>query len=130
MILEAYGRAHLGAEWVLSVVRRRFWIPGSGQLLQGIRRRCVTCLRLYGKSRSQKMADLPTKRCTPGSMRFQNVGVDLFGPFYVVQGRSSVKRYGCFFTFVSVRAIHVEVLNSLDADSFINSARVEETREQ
>ena len=123
ILIEAHRRAHLGAEWLLSVVRRRFWIPGARQLLQGIRRRCVTCLRLYGKSRSQKMADLPPERCTPGPLCFQHVGVDLFGPFFVVQGRSSVKRYGCVFTCLSVRAIHIEVLNSLETDSFINGFR-------
>ena len=84
ILLEAHGRAHLGAERVLSVVMRRFWILGSRQLLQGIRRRCVTCLRLYGNSRCQKMADLPPERCTPGPWCFQHVGVDLFGHFYVV----------------------------------------------
>ena len=66
------------------------------------------------------MADLPLERCTPGPLGFQHVGVDLFGPFYVVQGRSSIKRYGCVFTCFSIRAIHIEVLASLETDSFIN----------
>ena len=59
ILREAHSRAHLGSEWV-----RRNWIPGARSLLRGIRIRCVTCQRLYGKPRFQKMADLPRERCT------------------------------------------------------------------
>ena len=69
------------------------------------------------------MADLPVERCTPGPVAFTHVGVDLFGHFYVVRGRSTVKRYGCIFTCFSTRAIHIEVLESLETDAFINGFR-------
>ena len=120
ILVEAHGQAHLGTEWVLSLVRMKYWIPGARNILRVIRMKCVTCQRLYGKPRVQKMADLPLERCTPGPLGFQHVGVDLFGPFYVVQGRSSIKRYGCVFTCFSIMAIHIEVLASLETDSFIN----------
>ena len=69
------------------------------------------------------MANLPKERLTSGDPPFTNVGVDYFGPFYVRQGRSNVKRYGCLFTCLVVRAVHIEVVNSLDTDSFINALR-------
>ena len=69
----------------------------------------------------QLMADLPKERLRSGDPPFTNVGVDYFGPFYVRQGRSNVKRYGCLFTCLVVRAVHIEVVNSLDTDSFINA---------
>ena len=58
-----------------------------------------------------------------GEPPFPYVGLDYFGPLYVRQGRSSVKRYGCLFTFLVVRAVHIEVIHSLDTDSFINAVQ-------
>lgn len=69
---------------------------------------------------SQRMANLPQDRVIPAPP-FTNVGVDLFGPFLVKQGRSEVKRYGCLFTCLVVRAIHIEIKHSLETDSFINA---------
>ena len=81
---------------------------------------CMICKKLHGSALQQKMSDLPPERCTPGKPPFTFVGVDIFGPFYVKQGRSGVKRYGCLYTCFNTRAIHLEVLNSLEADLFIN----------
>ena len=45
--------------------------------------------------------------------------LDYFGPLFVKQGRSQVKRYGCLFTCLTMRAVHIEVAHTLEADSFI-----------
>ena len=47
---------------------------------------------------------------------FQVVGVDV----YVRFGRGQIKRYGCVFSCATSRAIHLEKLDSLDTDAFIN----------
>ena len=67
------------------------------------------------------MADLPSDRTTPENPPITFVGVDCLGPFYVKRGRAQEKRYGCIFTYMSIRAIHIEMLHSLDANSFINA---------
>ena len=69
------------------------------------------------------MANLSKERLMSGEPPFTYVVVDYFGPLVVGQGRSNVKRYGCLFTCLVVRAVHIEVVHSLDTDSFINALR-------
>ena len=69
------------------------------------------------------MADLPRERVQANKPLFTYVGIDVFGPFYVKYGRSEIKRYGCLFTCLSIRAVHVEKIDSLDTDSFLNGFR-------
>ena len=85
--------------------------------------RCFSCKRRQAPVGTQKMADLPLDRVTPDKPSFSFVGADCFGLFYVQRGRSQVKRYGVLFTCLVTRAIHIEVIQTMDTDSFINSLR-------
>ena len=120
IVREIHNGAHLGTEWVLSKLRQKYWIVNARNLIKCVKRQCVTCKRLYATPMMQKMADLPQERCQPGKPPFTYVGVDLCGPFHVKRGRSTVKCYGCLYTCFTTRAIHVEKLDSLEKDSFIN----------
>ncbi len=88
---------HSGREYVLSVVREKFWIPKPRPLINKVLEECVVCRRLRGLPGEQRMADLPAERITPNKPPFSYVGVDCFGPFLVKRGRVREKRYGCLF---------------------------------
>ncbi|XP_028405230.1 uncharacterized protein LOC114527733 [Dendronephthya gigantea] len=113
---------HCGLEYVLSVLRERFWIIRARVLIKSVLNRCFDCKKRQAPVGEQKMADLPTDRVTAGKPPFTNVGVDCFGPFMVKLGRSHAKRYGVLFTCLTI-AVHIEVANSLDTDSFLNAFR-------
>lgn len=112
---------HAGVERVLAESRRRYWILKGRKLVKKTVHQCVICRKLRGKTEVQHMADLPAGRVTPYERPFTRVGIDYFGPFMVKRARSKVKRYGCIFTCLSIRAVHIEVSHTLDTDSFINA---------
>lgn len=86
-------------------------------------RSCIQCRKCFGKPNTQLTADLPQERITPNKPAFSYVGVVVFGPFLVKLNRSEIKRYGCLFTCLVTRAVHIEMLYSLETDTFINAFR-------
>ena len=68
------------------------------------------------------MADLPIES-TETTPPFIYCGMDCFGPFYVKDGRKEVKRYGLLFTCLCSRAVHIELLDDMTTDAFINALR-------
>ena len=114
---------HAGRNHVLSRLRERYWITGVSTAIRRMLSKCIICRRLNALPVQQQMADLPCDRIVPDEPPFTRVGVDYFGPFEVKSRRSMVKRYGVIFTCLAIRAIHIEVAQSLDTDSFINALR-------
>ena len=105
---------------MVSEVRCKYWIVGARGLVRQVLRRCITCKRRDAHPCEQQMADLPADRVTPGGPAFTSVSIDYFGPIAVKRGRGREKRYGCLFTCLNSRAVHIEVAGSLDTDSFLN----------
>ena len=73
------------------------------------------------------MANLPPERMEI-SPPFSNVGFDVFGPWEITTRRLrgslvNAKRWGLIFTSLSSRAIHIEILETMDASSFICALR-------
>ncbi len=114
---------HMGQETVLTSLRSKFWIVKGRSAVRRNLRQCQSCKRRKARPGEQFMGNLPSDRLTPDKPPFTYVGIDFFGPFEVKQGRSVVKRYGCIFTCLAIRAIHVEIAHSLDVDSMINALR-------
>ena len=65
------------------------------------------------------MADLPIERLGYKQPPFSNTVVDYFGPFLVPIRRSTEKRWGFLFTCLTTRAVHIEVVPSLDTSSSV-----------
>ena len=73
---------------------------------------CFLCKKLGAVRGEQLMGDCLKERLMSEEPPFTHAGLDYFGPLYVRQGRSNVKRYGCLFTCLAVRAVHIEVVHS------------------
>lgn len=110
---------HSGTRAVLAAIQQDFWILQGRSRIRYIVDQCMICRKKYSSPCEQIMASLPSPRVTAFERPFASTGVDYFGPFLIKQGRSQVKRYGCIFTCLAMRAIHIEVAHSLDAESFL-----------
>ena len=114
IILQHHQRAgHLGQEYVLASLRQLNWIIKGRSAVRRVIGDCFICKKLGAAKGEQLMINLPKERVLNGDPPFTHVGVDYFGPLYVRQGRSNVKRYG----------FNIEITNSLDTDGFINALR-------
>ena len=121
LIQQCHEISNLGTEYVLSAIRQRFWVINGRVSVKHISRRCMVCKRRKARPNEPFMSTLPSFRVEQGNPPFFKSGVDFFGPIYVKQKRSRVKRWGCIFVCMSVRAVHIELAESLDTDSFINA---------
>jgi len=111
--------AHVGPQHVLSLIRRRYWIVHGLKTVKSVLSRCIVCKRQRPRPETQMMGQLPAERLSADKPPFTYVGVDYFGPMYVKSGRKQLKRYGCLFTCLTTRAVHIEIAHSLDQDSFL-----------
>ena len=116
-----YTSGHSGTEHVLSVIREKFWIVKARAAVRKFLNACFDCRRRQAPFGEQKVANLPKDRITPDKPSSSYIGVNCFGQFLVCHGRSKVKRYRVLFTCLTTCVIHIEVVYSLDTDSFINS---------
>ena len=114
---------HMGRRSTLAAVREAgYWMINGASTVKAEIRNCVTCAKLRRPTESQMMGNLPKERLEQ-SPPFTHVGMDVFGPYLVKDRRSIVKRYGLIFTCLYSRAVHIEMLDELSTDSFINALR-------
>jgi hypothetical protein len=124
---------HQGINYTLSKLREHYWILRGVSAVKSILRRCHTCRRFNGRPGEQVTCYLPTTRVNTEDAYcrypFASVGIDLFGPFHVSLGprtrgrkpEALYKRYGCIFTCMRTRAVHIEVVRDLSSDSFMQA---------
>ena len=111
--------AHGGIRATLQKIRNSsVWIINCNGLVQRIIYNCVKCRNMRGRFCQQIIADLPKDRVNEAPP-FTYCGVDLFGPFLLKERQSEMKRYETLFTCLASRAVHIEVVTSMETDSFI-----------
>ena len=107
---------HVGISQVLATIRQKFWVLQGPAAVKRVVGECLTCQRWNSRPESQIMAPLPDARVTPAQPPLSSVGIDYFGPIPVKVKRSTVKRYGCVFTCLGMRAVHIEIAYDLSTD--------------
>ena len=115
---------HAGVQLTLNVLRQEFWVIHGRNLVKSLIHKCVICKRVRAQLSSQYMSSLPTDRCNP-ARAFSSTGVDFAGPFLIhdrIKRRAVPhKYYVSVFICLATRAMHLELVNSLEAQSFIDA---------
>ena len=119
---------HQGRHFTEGALRSAgYWIVGAKRCVSSFIFKCITCRKLRRTCEVQKMADLPSDRLSM-EPPFTHVGIDVFGPWAISArrtrgGHADSKRWAVLFTCLSTRAIHLEVIESMDSSGFINALR-------
>ena len=109
-----------------ALIQAGFHIENGRQLVRHLVKQCVQCRKIRAPTCSQLMADLPLDRLH-ASPPFTNVGVDVFGPFYIHDGtntrrnKATKKIWVAIFVCLPSRAVHLEPLPGMDTSTFRNA---------
>ena len=115
---------HCGTRETLNMLRNEFWIPRGRQRVKGIVEGCVTCKYVNGKPFAYPGPPPLPKERVSFERPFQHSAVDFTGAIETKgNAEETWKYYICLFTCLATRAIHLELIDSLSAEAFVNCLR-------
>ena len=115
---------HQGRKTTSSAIREQGYYPiGGRKRIDRIISNCISCRTIRAPLMTQKMADFPEQRLhrTPP---FYHCGIDVFGHFFIRHGKptranpGTQKVWVLIFSCLYTRAVHLEILDSMDTSSF------------
>jgi hypothetical protein len=118
---------HSGTQSTLASIRQQYWPIAGRNKIKQIIHKCISCFRAKPIIAQQKMGDLPVKRLEP-ARPFINSGLDYCGPILIKTHRrrgkqKTIKAYVCLFICLSTKAIHIELVSDLTADTFLDALK-------
>ncbi len=118
---------HVGINTVIGELHQKYKIIGGRREISRIIHNCKKKFCRNPIPQNQRMADLPKERVefVPG---FTYIALDYFGPLKIKQWQKHEEQnfskvWGCIFTCLSTRAIHIELVEDLTSRSFIEAFR-------
>ena len=110
---------YAGPSYTLMLTRQRFWIILGISSVKRYLAECGKCALDKTKPVRQLMSDLPSFRVTPVNKPFKFCGTDCSSTFVYKQNRTLCKAWRILFTCLCTRCAHVEIVTSIDLNSFI-----------
>lgn len=114
---------HYLKEETIAEIRKVAWVIAVRRTLLRVISRCGECKIKSAKPVMPEEGYLHQSRQDFEKPPFTNLGIDVFGPVYIKQGRSEVKRWVVLFTCLTFRAIRLEVVKDMTADRMIGAIR-------
>ena len=114
---------HAGPDRVFAEIRRTYWIIHGHQAVKKHKHSCTECRKWRSKPVIPQMADLPAARLRINQPPYWSTGVECFGPYTIKIGRRREKRWGFIFKCLTTRCVHLDLLCSMNTDSFLLALR-------
>ena len=125
LVHDAHERVlHNGVQETLAELRSAYWVVKGRQLVKRLLRACTTCRRHEGfPCKGIPSPPLPSFRVTE-SWPFQTTGVDYAGPLYIrTSVPSQTKVWMILYTCYVTRAVHLDLVQDMTAETFLRSLR-------
>lgn len=108
---------HGGVKETLTELRSSYWIIRGRNFVRKLLRQCVACRRFTAKPYLTPLSPpLPEDRVKEAPP-FSFTGVDFAGPLYIRGNEKKV--WLCLYTCGATRAVHLELVPGLSAETFI-----------
>lgn len=116
---------HATTDTIHSLMRTRWWLLRARRVISDVKKDCVVCRKITGRFQSQIQAPLPAARLAVNLPPFANVAIDGLGPLHVVteSGKGKKKVWVLVFSCMTTRALNLELLTDVSADSFVLALR-------
>ena len=112
---------HAGVNTLISSLRGSYWIIGLRRTAKRIKRECIACKKQDTQACNQMLAPLPKLRVNQAPP-FTVTGMDYAGPVFCVD-KPKQKLYILLFTCGVIRAVHLELTDSLSLPDFLLAFR-------
>ena len=112
---------HAGVNTMISSMRQQFYIFKLRKLCKTVVKECNSCKRHDGQVCRQPVAPLPELRIK-SAPPFTVTGIDFAGPIYAAD-QPSKKLYILLFTCAVIRAVHIELTNSMSVEDCMLAIR-------
>lgn len=110
---------HMGPASSIVEILRAYWVTKCRSFVRRVLSECTSCRRIQSRSFKTEEGGLPPFRVEP-SVPFSHCGLDHFGPLRTKEGK---KCYVLIFTCAVVRAVHLELVPSLNASDTVMAIR-------
>ena len=101
--------SHSGRCMIINEIRNAgYWMANCNSPVKSLIADYLQChLQISKRNNSAENGWFSDRKTFPGAT-ITCCGIGMFGPILVKEGRKEIKRYGCLFTCLSTRAIHIE----------------------
>ena len=114
---------HSGVSATLAALRQSYWVPSARQQIKSIIHKSVVCRKSSGKPYTIPDPPPLVQSRVTYTNPFIITGVDFTGALYVRSTEGGRKVYLCLFTCAACRAVHLELVNDLTVECFLQAFR-------